>query len=145
MPGCRPQPVFERLFARLEIDTAGCWIWTGSTRKAGYGQIWTSVADGPRRLLSTHRAMYELTRGPIPDGMDLDHLCRVPLCMNPDHLEPVTRAENVLRGEGPTAQNARRTHCNEGHELVLVNPTTGQRGCPPCIATRMRAKREAAA
>lgn len=75
------------------VDENGCWIWQRSLNRAGYG-AW------PRRRDSSlaHRRMYELHVGPIPEGLHLDHLCRVPSCVNPEHLEPVTNAENSRRG-----------------------------------------------
>lgn len=70
-----------------------CWIWQlVRHRKTGYGQ----VRDGDRKVYA-HRQMYEQARGPVPPGLELDHLCRVHACVNPDHLEPVTRQENVRR------------------------------------------------
>ena len=74
----------------------GCWIWTGATLNEGYGKIGVGRRGEGHRL--AHRIMYELLRGPIPDGKELDHLCRFPRCINPWHLEPVTRSENQLRG-----------------------------------------------
>lgn len=69
-------------------------------------------------MLSAHRVAYELTRGPIPAGMEIDHLCRVRSCVNPDHLEAVTRGENLRRGRGKTGA---QTHCKRGHELTPEN------------------------
>lgn len=74
---------------RVDPDT-GCWIWTGLRSTAGYGRT------GPSTF--AHREYYEKANGPIPDGLSLDHLCRTPACVNPDHLEPVTHAENLRRG-----------------------------------------------
>lgn len=80
----------------IEVDTAGCWLWTGSISSTGYG---THTYSGPsRRTVLAHRMVYELHRGTIPVGHDLDHLCRVTRCVNPSHLEPVTPAENCHRG-----------------------------------------------
>lgn len=75
------------------VDDAGCWIWQRSMDRKGYGQI---RVEG--RLIYSHRYMYERHVGPIHEGLELDHLCRVPACCNPQHLEPVTHAENVRRG-----------------------------------------------
>lgn len=86
-------------------DESGCWIWQRSYRGA-YGQ-WGSRRDGGTRL--AHRALYEHLVGPVPDGYDLDHLCRNPACVNPDHLEPVTHRENMRRGS-----NARLTAAQVG-------------------------------
>lgn len=128
-----PSPWHVRLLGKIELAPSGCWIWMASCRPDGYGQIWTPLVGGRRSLLSAHRAVYELARGEIPEGLDLDHLCRVRRCVNPLHLEPVTRAENILRGECPAARNARRRRCADGHMLVPL--TTGKRGCPICRPT----------
>jgi hypothetical protein len=73
------------------------------------------------KVLLAHRVSYELVKGPIPEGLHLDHLCRTPLCVNPDHLEPVTHRENLLRGNTFAARNAAKTHCVQGHELTPDN------------------------
>lgn len=88
--------VVHRFWAKVDIDPpSGCWLWTGAVDEAtGYGRFWT--ADG---LGYAHRIAHELFVGPIPAGLDIDHLCRVRRCVNPAHLEPVTRRENLLRGE----------------------------------------------
>ena len=78
---------------RYERADNGCWIWTGQTTIAGYGQFTRN-----RKTIYAHRAMYESEVGPIPEGLVIDHLCRTPSCVNPAHLEPVTNAENVRRG-----------------------------------------------
>ena len=83
----------KRLSARLHVDENGCWIWQGALDVDGYGKI--SVRG---KQLYTHRVMYEIAFGPIPEGLQLDHLCRTPACMRPAHLEAVTCAENVQRG-----------------------------------------------
>lgn len=90
-----------------------CMPWPGSMSPYGYaGQI---KIGGVRKY--PHRLIYENVIGPIPDGLTLDHLCRNRPCVNPYHMEPVTIAVNVLRGDGPTARNSRMTHCKNGHEL----------------------------
>lgn len=102
-----------------------CWIWTGSYSSPGYGQAW----DGSRTR-PAHSLIYELLVGPIPDGMELDHLCRVRACVNPDHIEPVTHAENMRRS------TEARTHCIHGHEFTPENTAhkkaTGARECLIC-------------
>jgi hypothetical protein len=108
----------------------GCWEWAGSHDPQGYGQF----RDGGR-LWKAHRFSYEWTIGPIPEGLQLDHLCRNRGCCNPDHLEPVTNAENARRGEtGFHMRN--RTHCKRGHpftpENTYVIPSTGSRSCRAC-------------
>ena len=116
----------------VEADENGCWIWQASKRPNGYGQV--RVAG---RNMLAHRWAYELLVGPIPDGLVLDHLCRVIACVNPAHLEPVTQRENTLRGEGLPAQRARKTHCVHGHEFTDANTyrdpnRNGRRTCRIC-------------
>lgn len=84
---------------RVTRVESGCWIFTGYTNEYGYGKVGGGGKRGP--VLRTHRVTYEHFKGPIPDGMHLDHLCRVPACCNPDHLEPVTFQENVDRSPVP--------------------------------------------
>ena len=95
-----------RLVAKIKIDGWGCWLWTGSTFKNGYGQTTHELAFDPSyrngrpnggRRTSSHRAVYELFKGRIPEGLQIDHRCEVKLCCNPDHLEAVTRSVNLLR------------------------------------------------
>jgi len=83
-----------------------------------------------------HRAVYESERGPIPEGMTLDHLCRNRGCVNPDHLEPVTNRENILRGVSPSAVHAAKTHCRCGLDYDSVD-RNGFRYCSRCKAARM--------
>lgn len=98
-----------RFWAKVEPEpNSGCWIWVGG-RQEGYGRTW----DGTRRQLA-HRFSYELERGPIPDGLQLDHLCRNPWCVNPWHLDPVTNRENARRGRTGWV-NREKTHCARGH------------------------------
>jgi hypothetical protein len=114
-----------------------CWVWQMSRTTGGYGQTF----DGTR-LVPAHRWYYERTHGLVPEGLDLDHLCRVRACVNPDHLEPVTRRENLLRGETRTAANAAKTHCPQGHPYDEVNTyvrASGQRVCRRCNAIRNNA------
>jgi len=102
----------ERFLALTEpVTESGCWVWLGS-ETCGYGRF--RVPEGN---LLAHRYAYMKLRGPIPDGLHLDHLCRVRLCVNPAHLEPVTNKENIHRGIGFAAVNARKTHCKRGHSL----------------------------
>lgn len=117
-------------------DLGPCWLWTagtnGLTERNGYGRIW--VVD---RDVLAHRWSYEALVGPIPEGLELDHLCRVHLCVRPSHLEPVTTRVNNLRGTSVAAVNALKTHCPQGHELVL-KPGYARRECPICVAEAKR-------
>lgn len=121
-----------------------CRIWPGTTNRNGYGVLWL---NGQRH--AAHRFIFELLRGPIADGLQLDHLCRNRQCVNPDHLEPVTNQVNVLRGTGPSAVNASRTHCVHGHVLDEMNTYLdgSRRRCRECTNRRQRertARRRAA-
>jgi len=127
--------ILDRVLGRVAAGQGGCWIFTGYLMK-GYGQIHSRRLGGTKLV---HRFVYEQMVGPVPDGFDLDHLCRVPACCNPAHLEPVTHAENVRRGVGLANLIASRkgiTHCDQGHELTFentyINPGTGFRRCRKC-------------
>jgi hypothetical protein len=99
------------------VDKSGdCWLWTGPLTRDGYGK---TTFRG--QSIVPHRIAYEELVGPIPEGLVIDHLCRVRNCVNPDHLEPVTFRENVLRGVGPAAIHAAKTHCVNGHPFDEEN------------------------
>lgn len=123
----------ERFWAKVD-KTDTCWLWTGATARNGYGQV---GIDG--RTRSAHRVSYEALVGPIPDGLVIDHLCRVRHCVNPDHMEPVTSGENTRRGA-----SAQVERCVNGHPLVAPNlhvrqNRPGRRECRVCNFTRRRA------
>lgn len=119
----------ELILSNIEIDPSGCWLWTGLVTKRGYGMF--SVA---KRLYTPHRVSYREFKGPIEIGNEIDHLCRVRRCVNPEHLESVTKRENILRGESFSAKNARKTHCKQGHPYAGENLMhhNGQRMCRTC-------------
>ncbi|MEU6397826.1 HNH endonuclease signature motif containing protein [Streptomyces cinnamoneus] len=110
------KPIEERLFSKVDA-TGICWLWTGAINRGGYGAISKGRREGAAIV---HRVVWELLVGPIPNGADLDHLCRVRACCNPDHLEPVTRVTNVARGSR-RAGAPRRTHCKRGHAFTPEN------------------------
>ena len=115
----------ERFWSQVDKEAAlGCWVWTGGKLASGYGSV---ALDGTRFV--THRVVWEMLRGPIPDGLQIDHLCRNRACCNPDHLEPVEQKTNLLRGVSQPAINARKTHCIRGHEFTPEN-TYRRPGCP---------------
>lgn len=123
----------DRFLDRLTDAPGGCWHWTGSLDRDGYGRM---RVDGRRQYV--HRIAYEALRGRIPDGLEIDHLCRVRACANPDHLEPVPHRVNVLRGESFAARKARQTQCVNGHTFTVASvyrAPNGTRKCRPCRAT----------
>ena len=137
------RPLPERIKSSITIDDNGCWIWRLRRMSTeGYG-----VINVDQRSLMAHRVSYEAFVGPIPEGLQLDHLCRVRECVNPDHLEPVTARVNVLRS--PIAQaalNAAKTHCPWGHEYTpentyLYGPHRRWRTCRTCVLSRAASKR----
>jgi hypothetical protein len=99
--------------AKVTVRTSGCWEWTGAHTKTGHGHI--NIAG---RYRGVHVVMYEIKVGPVPDGMELDHLCRNPPCCNPDHLEPVTHLVNVDRGQSPMIVAHLAGTCTKGHSLA---------------------------
>lgn len=106
-----PDQRFDALY--IPEPNSGCWLWLGRLDHNGYGQF----SHGQRRS-QAHRWSYERLVGPIPDGLQIDHLCRVRSCVNPVHLEPVTQRENIIRGIGTSAVNARKTTCPKGHSFT---------------------------
>lgn len=123
----------SRFEAKSHVEpNTGCILWTGSTSQ-GYGTFRVSG-----RHTKAHRAAYEHAHGPIPPGLCIDHLCRTPACVNPDHLEPVTPKENVRRGlAGILCQ--RVSHCCQGHPYSVANTgvrVDGQRWCRACAKAR---------
>ena len=116
----------------------GCWVWMGRLNK-GYGKVGYS-------RLTAHGTAYGWMRGEVPKGLQLDHLCRNRSCVNPDHLEPVTCRENVLRGVGFAAQNKQKTHCPSGHQYNAENTKycrRGKRYCRECSRIGKRERRAA--
>ena len=130
----------------MRVEKGYHWLWTGTTATNGYGRV-----DVNGRNQAAHRVAYEWLVGPIPDSLELDHLCAVRNCVNPKHLEPVTHRENTLRGNTITAAQAARTHCPQGHELGGENlvPSSlrkGRRDCLTCSrqrASEYRARKKA--
>jgi hypothetical protein len=126
------QDRFQALSSRFIVKDMGyktpCWVWQGGQTDRGYGGCW----DGERNT-RFHVFTYVYLRGPVPDGLELDHLCRVRLCGNPDHLEAVTHQENIRRGQTGIV-NRSKTHCKYGHEFTPENtrPTAKGRACRQC-------------
>ena len=128
------QTVSDRFLAKIVAYPHGCWIWQATTTPNGYGQF---RVDG--RMVYAHRFAYELLVGPIPEGLELDHLCRVRNCVNPAHMEPVTHAENMRRGA-----HALKTHCPREHPYAggnLYVAPDGKRRCRACQRGHVAAHR----
>jgi hypothetical protein len=131
-------PIDERFFAKVDAHGV-CWEWTAATAKNGYGVFNRGAGAG---TALAHRWCYEFLVGPIPDGLQLDHVCRNRRCVNPDHLEPVSQRENLLRGYSRMAQNARKTCCPQCHgpySQQIVKGVVVGRICKPCqCASQLR-------
>ncbi len=120
------RPMIERFWDRIMPEpNSGCWLWSAGCNNLGYGHL--PVGEGTGRVVYAHRFSYELHKGPIPKGFDIDHLCRVPLCVNPDHLEAVSHRENVRRGTAGR-NNRQKTHCPKGHPYAGENLAPDHRG-----------------
>ena len=140
------QIIRDYIAARIAVEDRAyatpCWIWQGRHRRDGYGR-----ADIAGRKFQAHRVSYEAHRSDIPAGLELDHLCCVSNCVNPEHLEPVTGAENLLRKTlrcghvvgGKASSPARRSHCTNGHEyadFTTAISASGRRRCLLCAPIR---------
>lgn len=133
-------PAITRALNRALAGSNGCWIWDGALTSSGYGHI--GIGNG--RMRPAHVVTYEHFRGPVPEGLELDHLCRVRRCFNPWHLEAVTHAENVRRGAATIHEKTGR--CRKGHDLSIHgyvrNDRNGRMNCRECRRLiRAKAKR----
>ena len=119
----------EYVAIRCEVSASGCWVWSRYLDRHGYGKGYFRG-----RTWLAHRLSYAAHFGSIPDGLTIDHLCKNTRCVNPKHLEPVSNRENVLRGTGPSALCAKKTHCHRGHlfDHKNTNKWMGKRVCRAC-------------
>lgn len=161
--GYRKREVWEidadicmRIAMGTKLTQSGCWEWTKSSQGIGYGAMGIHPRSSIKKTLGSgynpmavHRVAYMIFVGPIPNKLVIDHLCRNRRCCNPAHLEAVTQAENILRGEGPAAVNTRKTHCKWGHRLSGSNLLMKKRSlggdvrvCRKCRLIRDAAKRK---
>lgn len=140
------RPIAERAMDKfIPEPNSGCWLWIGSAMN-GYGRI--RLGSKSEGTVAAHRVIYEALRGPVPDGLELDHLCRNPSCVNPDHMEPVTHRENTIRGDAMKNGwwHREKTHCPQGHPYSPENtrfkggPRRRFRACRACsrIADKRR-------
>ena len=133
-------PVIERFLLKVKIIESGCWEWTASKNRKGYGQF-----NLHKKIVRSQRLIYEYYYGQISPDLTIDHLCRNRACVNPLHLEQVTSKVNTLRGEGETAINSRKTHCVKGHEFTEENTRIDKnesRICRRCEYRRSKIKEE---
>lgn len=134
------EKIEKRFWSKVSLpDEGGCMSWLASKNPFGYGQIKVGF-----RPVVAHRVSYALRVGTVPEGMEIDHLCRNRVCVAPNHLEAVTHRVNMLRGKTIGAENSRKTHCKHGHEFSYENTymtPTGARQCRTCRNRRHREMR----
>lgn len=132
-------PLAERIAINSRVDKNGCWRWQKSIKPDGYVDITIgSRRNNTRKSVKAHRVSYEAFIGPIPEGLTIDHLCRVRDCVNPEHLEAVSMKENTMRSPiSPTAVNARKERCPSCGGNYSTKKD-GSRYCSPCALNYFR-------
>lgn len=126
----------EHLQEKIHIEpNSGCWLWAGAISGSGYGRV---KKPRSREAEQAHRAVYKILRGPIPEGLVLDHKCRTRCCVNPAHLRPLTNKENILCGTSPSARHAHKLVCDNGHSLADAYVVNGTRKCKTCQLANMK-------
>jgi hypothetical protein len=130
-------PDYLRFWTKVKI-VAECWEWQGFVDPNGYGQFYPTHTKNELAHIYAYKFVYDI----VPEGLVIDHLCRNRKCVNPFHLEAVTQRVNTLRGIGPSALNAVKTHCPQGHPYdeanTWVNPKKNERICRECSRQRYR-------
>ena len=131
------QETLERYVSKIAFaEGSDCWYWKGYVGRSGYGFFRCNLSN------YAHRVSYEWFVGSIPEGLQVDHLCRVRNCVNPDHLEAVTRKENILRGISASALNAQKTNCKRNHPLTEENTYVRPNGARNCKVCRLEKQRK---
>lgn len=144
--GTKRTPPEVRFQTKYRIDEeTGCWLWTGALNNKGYGTIGETIADYTTKHHYAHRLSYTMHKGPIPDGLVVDHMCNVRNCVNPDHLQVLTNRENIERSPSPIIQRRLARICKRGHDLadeanVYRRPDNGRIQCRACIRLRWQKK-----
>ena len=146
----RTRPVLDRFWEKIRLgDPDACWNWLVAVDQHGYGKIRIGGrrATGGRDV-KAHQFSYEIKYGPVPEGLEIDHLCRNPRCVNPVHLEAVTHGENMRRGMSISGRNFRKTHCSRGHafdegntQIKIDNRGRTHRSCKTCHREGQRRRR----
>lgn len=138
--GRKPTDPIKRFQAKIRVTDSDCWEWQGRVNSWGYGSF-----SFKGRMMLAHRFSYEHFKEEIPTKMVVDHICRNTICVNPEHLRVLSPKENTLIGQGAPAQNARKTHCDNGHEFSPENTyirPDGYRTCKICHRDALRRARQ---
>lgn len=123
------EQIKQKILSKILIDpNTECWLWQGYADRDGYARI--EVIGGKNKFV--HRLSYEAFTGSIPEGMSIDHICKNRGCCNPKHLQQLSIKENILRGDGASSKNNKKTHCNEGHEFSAENTYINNRSARVC-------------